>query len=152
MSITKIFQLFNTTNLEFPLAETTINELINLFIQRHSCTIEFIEIVIVDEAEIRRINSEYLQRDYITDIISFHYHETSKFMDSSSRPLLEGTIYCCLPRIIEQSREFSVKLHTECLRILVHGLLHILGFEDSTMEQKKIMTIEEDAIIHQITI
>ena len=69
-----------------------------------------------------------------------------------ARPSLEGTMYCCLPRIIEQSRELNVKLHTECLRILVHGLLHILGFEDSTVEQKKIMTIEEDAIIQQITI
>ena len=152
MSNSKIFQLFNTTNLEFPVAETTLNELINLFIQRHSCTIEFIEIVLVDVVEIKRINSEYLQRDYITDIISFHYHEASELSDALSRPSLEGTMYCCLPRIIEQSRELNVKLHTECLRILVHGLLHILGFEDSTMEQKKIMTMEEDAIIQQITV
>ena len=91
MSNSKIFQLFNTTNLEFPVAETTLNELINLFIQRHSCTIEFIEIVLVDNLEIRRINSEYLQRDYITDVISFHYHEVSEFRDALSRPSLEGT-------------------------------------------------------------
>ena len=150
MSISKMFQFFNTTKLEFPVAETTINELINLFIQRHTCTIEFVEIVLVDEIEIRRINSEYLKRDYITDIISFHYHEESESMDSLNRTCLEGTIYCCLPRIIEQSRELNVKLHTECLRILVHGLLHIFGFDDSTEQQKKIMTMEEDAIIQQI--
>ena len=48
--------------------------------------------MLVDNLEIRRINSEYLQRDYITDVISFHYHEVSEFRDALSRPSLEGTI------------------------------------------------------------
>jgi rRNA maturation RNase YbeY len=61
-------------------------------------------------------------------------------------------MYCCLPRIIEQSTEFNVDVNTECLRIVVHGLLHILGYEDSTVKQKETMTTEEDAIIQQITI
>lgn len=146
------FQLFNTTKLDFPVAESTIEKVMKLFIQRHSCTIEFVEIVLVDEEEIRRINREYLQKDYVTDIISFHYHDSNETKDTSMIPALEGTMYCCLPRIIEQSTEFNVDVYTECLRIVVHGLLHILGYEDSTVKQKETMTTEEDAIIQQITI
>ncbi len=152
MSESEYFQLFNTTNLDFPLAETTISEAIKVFIQRHSCTIELIEIVLVDEDEIRRINREYLQKDYVTDIISFHYHDSGETLNTQSTAALEGTMYCCLPRIIEQSKEFNVELHEECLRIVVHGLLHILGYEDSTVRQKETMSKEEDAIIQQITI
>ena len=145
-------QLFNITKLDFPVAENTINKVLNLFTQRHSCTIEFVEIVLVDEEEIRRINREYLQKDYVTDIISFHYHDSNETKDILITPALEGTMYCCLPRIIEQSTEFNVDVNTECLRIVVHGLLHILGYEDSTVKQKETMTTEEDAIIQQITI
>ena len=152
MSNPKNFQLFNTTKLDFPVAESTINKVIKLFTQRHSCTIEFVEIVLVDEEEIRRINREYLQKDYVTDIISFHYHDTNETKDTLITPSLEGTMYCCLPRIIEQSTEFNVDVNTECLRIVVHGLLHILGYEDSTVKQKETMTTEEDAIIQQKTI
>ena len=152
MADSKNFHLFNTTQLEFPVSKETINTLFEAFIQRHSCVIEFIEIVLVDETEIKRINREYLNKDYVTDIISFHYHDRSEYSDKLKIPSLEGTMYCCLTRIIEQSAEFNVDIKTECLRIVVHGLLHILGFEDATQEQKKTMTLEEDAIIQQITI
>ena len=77
MSNPNNFQLFNTTKLDFPVSESTINKVIKLFTQRHLCTIEFVEIVLVDEEEIRRINREYLQKDYVTDIISFHYHDSN---------------------------------------------------------------------------
>tara|TARA_Y200000002_G_scaffold381761_1_gene396704 strand:+ start:3118 stop:3576 length:459 start_codon:yes stop_codon:yes gene_type:complete len=146
------FQLFNTTKLDFTVAESTINKVIKLFTQRHSCTIEFVEIVLVDEEEIRRINREYLQKDYVTDVISFHYHDSNETKYTLITPALEGTMYCCLPRIIEQSTELDVDVSTECLRIVVHGLLHILGYEDSTLKQKETMTKEEEAIIQQITI
>lgn len=146
------FQLFNTTKLDFTVAESTINKVIKLFTQRHSCTIEFVEIVLVDEKEIRRINREYLQKDYVTDVISFHYHDSNETKYTLITPALEGTMYCCLPRIIEQSTELDVDVSTECLRIVVHGLLHILGYEDSTVKQKETMTKEEEAIIQQITI
>jgi probable rRNA maturation factor len=143
----KNFYLFNTTRLEFPIGQETIDALFEAFIQRHSCAIEFIEIVLVDETEIKKIN-----REYLNDIISFHYHDRSDYVYKLKSPSLEGTMYCCLARIIEQSAEFNVDIKTECLRIVVHGLLHILGFEDATKEQKKTMTLEEDAIIQQITI
>ena len=146
------FQLFNTTKLDFTVSESTINKVIKLFTQRHSCTIEFVEIVLVDEKEIRRINREYLQKDYVTDVISFHYHDSNETKYTLITPALEGTMYCCLPRIIEQSTELDVDVSTECLRIVVHGLLHILGYEDSTVKQKETMTKEEEVIIQQITI
>lgn len=152
MPDSKNFHLFNTTRLAFPIGQETIDALFEAFIQRHSCAIEFIEIVLVDETEIKRINREYLNKDYVTDIISFHYHDRSDYVYKLKSPSLEGTMYCCLTRIIEQSAEFNVDIKTECLRIVVHGLLHILGFEDATKEQKKTMTLEEDAIIQQITI
>ena len=86
MPDSKNFHLFNTTRLAFPIGQETIDALFEAFIQRHSCAIEFIEIVLVDETEIKRINREYLNKDYVTDIISFHYHDRSDYVYKLKSP------------------------------------------------------------------
>ncbi|PWN07172.1 rRNA maturation RNase YbeY [Rhodohalobacter mucosus] len=91
-----------------------------------------IELVYVDEKEILRINREYLDHDYITDIITFSYDESSEN--------LEGTIFCCAPRILEQSIEFGTDTADEFLRVFVHGLIHLAGYNDKTDAEKSTMT------------
>ena len=95
-----------------------------------------LELVYVDEAEILRINREYLQHNYVTDIITFSYHEPGA--------PVEATLFCCAPRISAQAKELNQPETAEFERVLIHGLLHACGYEDGTPEEKNRMTRRED--------
>lgn len=92
-----------------------------------------IEAVYVDEPEIIRINQEHLERDYVTDIITFRYD------DDPEHRHVEGTLFCCAPRITEQAGEFNSSEEREFRRILIHGLLHLLDYEDQTDDERRQM-------------
>ncbi|MEP1307125.1 MAG: rRNA maturation RNase YbeY [Balneola sp.] len=127
-------QIFNTTNVDLPCKEIDCKKIFEFITQHENVEFKLIETAYVDESEIIRINKEFLKRDYVTDIISFRYDE------SDSNEGIEGTLYCCLPRIIEQAEEFKQPAEKECLRILIHGLLHLIGYDDQTESDKKEMT------------
>lgn len=97
-----------------------------------------LELVYVTEENIIKINREFLDRAYVTDIISFRYDE------DKTNAAIEGTLYCCAPRIQEQSEEFAESEEQEFKRIFIHGLLHLIGYEDGSKEQKKKMTSLEN--------
>lgn len=131
-------QIFNTTDTDLPCKEIDCRKIFEFVAHHEKATFELVEVAYVDESEIIRINKEFLKRDYVTDIISFRYDENESPVD------IEGTLYCCLPRIIEQAQELGQSPEKECLRILVHGLLHIIGYDDQTEAEKKEMTKLED--------
>ena len=127
-------QLFNTTSLDLPCKEIDCRKIFEFVAQNEKVNFELVETAFVDEDEITRINKKFLKRDYVTDIISFRYDE-----DTSNKEI-EGTLYCCLPRIIDQAKEFDQSSEKECLRILVHGLLHLIGYDDQSDSEKEEMT------------
>lgn len=124
-------QLFNTSGIEIPILETDAIFLLNAVSKHFEVDFELVEVVYVDEAEIQRINTEYLKHEYVTDIITFRLDEQQT--DST----IEGTIYCCAQRIFEQAEEFDQQPRTEFLRVLIHGLIHLNGYNDQTPEEKK---------------
>lgn len=124
-------QLFNTSGIEIPILETDAIFLLDAVSKHFEVDFELVEVVYVDEAEIQRINTEYLNHEYITDIITFRLDEQQT--DSA----IEGTIYSCAQRIFEQAEEFDQQPRTEFLRVLIHGLIHLNGYNDQTPEEKK---------------
>lgn len=137
-------QLFNTSGLDLPFKESEAAFLLDAISDDQGVSFAFVEVVFVDEHEIVRINKEFLERDYVTDIISFRYDE-----DASNKEI-EGTLYCCAPRISEQASEFNQPVEREFLRVLIHGLLHLCGYEDDTPDKKKEMTRLEDHFLSLI--
>lgn len=131
-------QIFNTTSLDVPCKEIDCRKIFEFVAKHEEVNFEMVEMAYVDEEEIVRINKEFLQKDYVTDIISFRYDE------EKSNTNIEGTLYCCLPRIIDQAKEFGQTSDKECLRILIHGLLHLIGYNDESEPEKKEMTRLED--------
>ncbi|HBQ58395.1 MAG TPA: rRNA maturation RNase YbeY, partial [Balneolaceae bacterium] len=105
--------------------------------QHESAKFELVELVYVSEDEIVRINKEHLDRDYVTDIISFRYDDDE---DSGDNTAIEGTLFCCAPRIKEQAEDFGETADREFKRILIHGLLHLIGYDDRSEAEKKRMT------------
>ncbi|MGD8426826.1 MAG: rRNA maturation RNase YbeY [Balneolaceae bacterium] len=131
-------QVFNQTNLTIPVATSDFRKITDLIAEKEKCGFKLLEVVYVDEEEIMLINKEHLGRDYVTDIITFRYDEADK------NDQIEGTLFCCAPRIKEQAQEFGESSEQEFLRIYIHGLLHLAGYDDKTDSQKQQMTAKED--------
>lgn len=131
-------QIFNQSETTLPLSKLSYEKIAAHISDHESCLFNFIELVYVDEKEIIRINREHLEHNYITDIITFRYDE------SEDRTGIEGTLFCCAPRIKEQAKEFNETEKNEFARIFIHGLLHLAGYEDQSDETQRIMTQKED--------
>ena len=82
------------------------------------------------------INRQYLQHDYYTDVITFD--------NSDQGPQIEGDIFISIHRIQENATSLSVDTQQELQRVMVHGLLHLLGYKDKSEAEQKIMRQKED--------
>ena len=87
-----------------------------------------------------QINQEYLNHDTLTDIVTFDNSEDPK--------RIEGDIFISIDRVKENGEKLGTK-ETELKRVMVHGLLHLLGYKDKKKEDKAIMTKKEDFYIKQ---
>lgn len=81
------------------------------------------------------INIQFLHRDYFTDVISFDYTENE---------VISGDIMISVDRVKENAANLGVSYLDELKRIMVHGLLHLIGYDDTTDELKAIMSSRED--------
>jgi|YNPMSStandDraft_1061717.scaffolds.fasta_scaffold00022_20 rRNA maturation RNase YbeY len=100
-----------------------------------------ISIVFMNNDDIRDINKRFLKHDWATDVISFPLE---------SEPLV-GEIYIGLEVAIDQSKEYNVSLTNELMRLAVHGTLHIIGYDDTTTEQKEQMTHLENKYLEGVS-
>ena len=126
--------LSNPSEEILPVKDSELEELLLLIEQGEKVTFREVELVYVGEKYITDVNKEYLNRDYVTDIISFRYDE------DEANKAIEGTLFCCAPRIREQSIEQGTAELHEFFRIFIHGLLHLAGYDDQTENDKKTMT------------
>lgn len=81
------------------------------------------------------MNVAYLDHDTLTDIITFDYRVGD---------LLSGEIYISVDRVKENAKEFSITFEEELQRVIIHGVLHICGYEDLSEEDEKRMRDKED--------
>ena len=82
-----------------------------------------------------KINKKYLNHDFFTEVISFDHSEENH---------ISGDIYISIDRVKENAKEFGYSLKDELHRIIIHGLLHLLGYSDKTQELKATMKEKED--------
>lgn len=87
-----------------------------------------------------QINQEYLNHDTLTDIVTFDNSEDPK--------KIEGDIFISIDRVRENGEKLGTS-ETELERVMVHGLLHLLGYKDKKKEDKTVMTEKEDFYIKQ---
>ncbi len=107
--------------------------------QQHFIVISLTYVLCSDEY-ILKINQEYLQHDYYTDIITFD--------NSDFKHEIEGDIFISIDRVQENTSEHSVSFHHELYRVIVHGLLHLIGFNDKTEEDTAAMREMENNCLH----
>jgi rRNA maturation RNase YbeY len=82
------------------------------------------------------MNQQYLNHDTLTDIITFDYSDSPK--------AIEGEIYISIPRVKENATKLKVDFETELHRVIIHGVLHLVGYKDKSSTDKKEMRAAEE--------
>jgi probable rRNA maturation factor len=90
-----------------------------------------------------QINQQYLDHDTYTDIITFD--------NSEGNDIVTGDIFISIDRIRENAAKFNVAEHTELHRVIIHGVLHLLGYKDKSAPDKQKMTEKEDFYLSRRT-
>jgi len=111
---------------------------VNQCITSHNKKLGNINYIFCSDEYLRQINVEYLKHDYYTDIITFNYNEDT---------IVGGDIYISLERVRYNADKYEAGFHTELQRVVIHGVLHLVGFDDKTEDEKKKMSAAEDESI-----
>jgi rRNA maturation RNase YbeY len=94
-----------------------------------------ISFIITGDSELKSLNIEFLAHDYYTDVITFNYNKGD---------IVAGEIYISVDTVALNAEEFSVTVQEELKRVIIHGVLHLVGMEDTTEEERQIMHEAED--------
>ena len=104
-----------------------------------------ITIIFSNDYKLRKLKKEYFGEDVFTDTISFNLEEESD--------PIEGEVYISLERVSENAHTFQQDFITEYKRVIIHGCLHLLGYNDELPEDKTKMTeLEETYLSHNIKV
>ncbi len=107
----------------------------HIFTSEH-ITSEFVNVVFVEQEKLRSLKKQYFDLDRYTDVIAFN-------LNDKDEPI-EGEIYLSLEQIILNASHYKIGTANELHRVLIHGCLHLCGYEDDTVEHKVTMTALED--------
>lgn len=94
-----------------------------------------INFIFCSDRHLLSINRQFLKHDYFTDIITFDYCENN---------IVSGDIYISTDRVKENAGTYKISFSEELNRIMIHGLLHLSGYDDKTPSKKKRMTEKEN--------
>lgn len=105
--------------------------------------LEELTISLIDDKSIHEINREYLKHDYPTDIITFDYADKDKIY-------IDGELLISFETAAANAKKFEVSEENEITRLVIHGVLHLLGFDDTTPAKKRIMKNKENTILKMV--
>lgn len=108
------------------------------FVSNHGKKVGELAFVFCSDEKILEVNQNFLQHDYYTDIITFDYCEGE---------IVSGDIFISVERVKENATSHNAEYNTELIRVLAHGVLHLIGFQDKSPKKKKEMTENEDLCI-----
>ena len=118
-----------------------IKEWLNAIAFEENNKIENLNFLIVDDKRMIHFNKTYLNHNYPTDIITFNTSENEK---------ISGDIIISLEKVEENAKEYKVELEEELWRVMAHGLLHLLGYNDKNKEEKEKMRKKENYYLNKI--
>jgi len=125
-----------------------------------------ISVILVDNMEIKKLNNEFRSIDLITDVLSFpmleypsnnvfkNYYSDYVFDESflDGEELVLGDVAISLEKAEEQRREYEHSFEREVAYLTVHSILHILGYDHLSKEDKELMRAREEDILHKLNI
>jgi rRNA maturation RNase YbeY len=137
-----------------------LKKIINALLEELKIEKAEIGICLVAAPEMTRLNETFLKHKGSTDVIAFDYRDSvgqacslshSKIRKVRDRqdacPTLHGEIFVCMDDAVLQARKFGTNWQSEVVRYIIHGILHLLGFEDSSAGARRKMKREENRLV-----
>ncbi|HEX7569373.1 MAG TPA: rRNA maturation RNase YbeY [Verrucomicrobiae bacterium] len=106
-------------------------------------------IMLVGAKEMARVNWQFLQHEGSTDVITFDHSEKRK-AESGKRKTLHGELFICVDDAVTQAKEFGTSWQAEAVRYVVHGVLHLLGYDDLKPDLRRTMKREENRLVRHL--
>ncbi|HLG32020.1 MAG TPA: rRNA maturation RNase YbeY [Ignavibacteriaceae bacterium] len=129
------------SSVDTQISKSALHELIKALSEELNFRIESLEINFTNSEKIREINREYLNHYYSTDILSFNYSEDISILD--------GEIIISLDDARNNSKKFKVPFNQEIARLVIHGVLHLIGFDDNNRLNKIKMKRMENKLLNR---
>ena len=129
----------SNTNDSYQYDTQSVKDLCTIVLKDSSYDAISLNIIFSDDSNLNRLKLEYFNEDVLTDVLAFPIQNDTK---------LEAEIYISYDRAISSSKEFNVSLNSELIRLIVHGILHLLGYRDNNEKLKKIMFDKQESIVN----
>jgi len=127
---------FYYDNVKFRLRESTkIKSLLQKVIREEIRIPGDLNFIFTDDDRLLDINRNFLKHDYYTDVITFDYCEGN---------IITGEIYISIDRVRGNANNYKVSLKSEVLRVIIHGVLHLCGYDDNSEEGRNDMRKHEE--------
>ena len=125
-----------TSNTNFQLRhKTVLKSWIKKVVGKEGGEMKDLSFIFCDDMELLNKNSKYLNHDTLTDILTFDYSENNN---------ISGDIYISIDRVKENAKTYKVTFENELDRVMIHGVLHLLGYKDKSKKDQKAMREKED--------
>ena len=126
---------FNSETSFTPKNQKKLAEWISNVISSEDFEVGEINYIFCDYIYLHKINQEFLKHDTYTDIISFDYTLGKE---------VGGDIFISTERVLENAEKFNEVFENELYRVMIHGILHFMGYKDKTKKEKTLMRTKED--------
>jgi probable rRNA maturation factor len=116
--------------------EQEVKTWLSEIITKNSFELESLNYIFCSDEYLHQMNVDYLEHDTLTDVITFD--------NSDIEGVIEGDVFISIDRVVDNAASFNISVQEELHRVMAHGLLHLLGYEDKGPEKQVVMRSKED--------
>tara|TARA_Y100000994_G_scaffold111073_1_gene91308 strand:+ start:285 stop:731 length:447 start_codon:yes stop_codon:yes gene_type:complete len=129
--------ILNDYNKNISFNSSSIETIIKKILSKYNISDASISIILSNKTLLNKLKKDYFNLNHFTDVIAFNLEEKGESLD--------GEVYISIDDVSENSKEYKVDFNDEFKRVIIHGVLHLIGFEDNTKQAKKEMTTLENS-------
>ena len=120
---------------EFDIKKLDVEKNIEKLVTNENRILGDVNYILCSDAYLLDINRQYLNHDYYTDVISFDYCEEN---------VISGDIFISVDTVADNAKEYGATFENELERVMIHGVLHFVGYNDKSDEESKTMRAKEN--------
>ena len=135
--------IYNVEDIDFQLVnQNLLSVWIEKTIENEGATLGAVSYIFCSDDYLHQMNVEYLNHDTLTDVITFPYNDNP----------IEGDIFISIDRVKDNAQDLNIAFNDELHRVMIHGVLHLCGYNDETDEQEAEMRQKEDEYLKKLIV